>query len=54
MPRAPEAPRRANLVREKHLKGHNPHHSGHMGKEKCTEKTIEIQLVRSTVVCGKV
>ena len=33
------------------LKGHNTKHSGHMGQNL---KTIEIQLIRLTEVCGKV
>ena len=36
------------------LKGHSMQHSGHMGKKIQAEKTIEIQLVRPTVVCGEV
>ena len=37
-----------------HLKGHNTQHSAHMGHNFQTEKTIEIQLVWPTEVCGKV
>ena len=36
------------------LKGTNMQQSGYVGKIFKTEKTIEIQLVRSTEVCGKV
>ena len=38
----------------RNLKGHNTQHSGHMGQNLKTEKTIEIQLVRLTEVCDKV
>ena len=34
-------------------KGTNTQHSGHEGQIFNTEKTIEIQLVRPTEVCGK-
>ena len=36
------------------LKGTNTQHSGHEGQIFKTEKTIEIQPVRPTKVCGKV
>ena len=37
------------------IKGHNTQHIGHAGQFFFqTEKTIEIQLVRPTEVCGKV
>ena len=36
------------------LRGTNTQHSGHEGQIFKTEKTIEIQLVRPTEVCGKV
>ena len=36
------------------LKGHNMQHSGKMGQYFSDLKTIEIQLVRPTEVCGKV
>ena len=35
-------------------KQHNTQHSGHTGQQFQTEKTIEIQQVRPTEVCGKV
>ena len=37
-----------------HLKWPNTQHSGQMSQKLKTEKTIEIQLVRPTDVCGKV
>ena len=36
------------------LKGTNTQHSGHVGQIFKTEKTIEIQPVRPTEICGEV
>ena len=36
------------------IKGHNTQHSGHKGQNFSTEKSKEIQLVRTTEVHGKV
>ena len=36
------------------LKGTNTQHSGHVGQIFKTEKSIEMQPVRPTEVCGKV